>query len=158
MRMRGLLGGLVCVGLLCASVVMAVEEGRAGKRKAAGAGKGAKERGQKHFQAADTDGSGSLSLEEFKAMREKRQAAMKEKLGEKFEKIAAKMPSAEDAFAKIDQDANGELSQEEMKAAHEVHRQRRAAGEKKGKAEGGRRGKGAGKKGKGTDEAPAAEI
>jgi hypothetical protein len=75
------------------------------------------ERAAKNFAESDTDANGTLSLEEFKAGHEKRVAARKEHLGDKWDpEMAAKGPSVEDKFAKIDKDGDAQLTQDEMKA------------------------------------------
>jgi len=76
---------------------------------------------KRHFEAMDTDGNGSISLDEFTVAHEKRMAARKEKMGDKWNpEIAAKMPSAEVVFGKMDTDENGEVTKEEMKAGRET--------------------------------------
>jgi len=116
MRLASLV--LVFGGVCCAVSVLAGE----------GEGHGKRERGKRaeHFKAADTDASGGLSLAEFKVMHEKRMAMMKEHLGDRYnEEWAAKMPSAEGIFAKIDADESGEITKEEMREAHKRRREHR---------------------------------
>ena len=113
-------------GVCCAVSAMAGE----GEDK----GPGKRERGKdhaEHFKASDTDDSGGLSVTEFTAMHEKRRAMMKKKLGDRYDaERAAKMPTPDKIFAKIDTDNSGEISQEEMGAAH---KRRGKHGPRKGK-------------------------
>lgn len=67
------------------------------------------------FKAADTDGNGTISLAEFKAGHEKRMAAMKERMGDKFD--ASKAPNPDEIFKKIDANGDGQATKEEMKNA-----------------------------------------
>lgn len=82
-----------------------------------------KEGGKKHdpaknFARMDADGSGSVTLEEFKAAHEKRMAAMKEKKGDQERPEGAKTPPApEERFARIDANSDGAISLEELSAA-----------------------------------------
>jgi hypothetical protein len=69
--------------------------------------------GAERFKEMDTDKNGSISLDEFKVVQEKRIEGMKKRMGEKFD--ATKVPSAEEAFKKADADANGSLSMEELR-------------------------------------------
>jgi hypothetical protein len=82
------------------------------------------------FKALDTDGNGTVSLAEFKAGHEKRMAAMKERMGDKFD--ASKAPNPDEIFKKIDANSDGQATKEEMKNAGP------GAG---GQREGGRRGR-----------------
>ncbi|MFV3076175.1 hypothetical protein [Niveispirillum fermenti] len=66
------------------------------------------QRAQEKFQAADADGSGGLSLEEFSAAGPK---------GADANARAAGRPSAEDMFASLDSDGDGNLTQAEMETA-----------------------------------------
>lgn len=68
------------------------------------------------FKAADADGNGTISLAEFKAGHEKRMAAMKERMGDKFD--ASKAPNPDEVFKKLDTNGDGQLSKEEMKEGH----------------------------------------
>lgn len=77
-------------------------------------GMGAPAGGPGEFESADTNNDGALSLEEFKAMREKRQALMKEKMGDRYKAGGANKPSIEERFTKLDKDGNGSVSKEEM--------------------------------------------
>jgi hypothetical protein len=120
--------GLVCAGVLGSALAVAEDE----TAPAAGPGRGPGHRA--HFQAADTDGDGALSLAEFQAMHAKRLEHMKERLGDRYDAAkAANRPSAEDIFKKMDTDGNGLVTPEEMAAA------RPKAGERRGGGPGGRR-------------------
>lgn len=86
------------------------------------------ERAAKNFAESDTDGNGTLSLEEFKAGHERRIAARKEHLGDKWDpEMAAKGPSVEEKFAKIDKDGDGQLTQDEMKAWNQERNEKKRA-------------------------------
>jgi hypothetical protein len=112
-KVRLLVAAVLVMGY-CSAVL--AEEQAAGKDQ--GKGQAKKERPD-FFKANDADGNGTLSLAEFKDMDAKRAAKMKEKLGDKFDAAkAAKMPSAEERFAKLDADKNGQLTKEEMTAGH----------------------------------------
>lgn len=80
---------------------------------------------EKIFKKLDSDGNGSVSLEELKA-------------SHKGQKDPAK---AEEVFKKIDADSNGSISEQEFKAHAPGHCE-------KGGGKGGKGGKGGGKKGK----------
>lgn len=96
---------------LCLSASAADDKGVQGKGRPGGDP-------EARFKAMDTDGNGTISLEEHKAGHEKRIAAMKERMGDKFD--ASKVPNPEESFKKIDTDGNGQLSKEEMQAAHKA--------------------------------------
>jgi len=69
------------------------------------------------FAKLDTNGDGSISLDEFKVVQEKRLEKMKEKLGDKFD--PEKVPNTEKAFARIDTDHSGSISREELAAGRD---------------------------------------
>ena len=126
---------VAAVAMLGAGMVMA-EEKTAGPRGNRGGDP------EVVFKAMDKDGNGSISLDEFKAAHEKRVAAMKERMGDKWdESRASKMPSSEDVFKKTDADSDGAVTLEEMKQAREKRRE--MMGEhRRGQGEGGKRGHG----------------
>jgi len=103
---------LVCsaaASLVCLGVAMAQPAGN-------GEGKPPVRRDPaKLFERIDTDGSGTLSLEEYKANYDKRIEAMKARAAAQGKEITP--PSAEDAFNKIDTDADGSISKEEFIAS-----------------------------------------
>jgi hypothetical protein len=109
-KMRFLLTG-VMAGLFGVSMALAGEGAAAPaepKAKAPGGGREAA------FATADTNVDGVLSLEEFTVMDAKRLEARKARMGDKFDaEKAAKMPSAEVRFKKLDQDGTGSLTKEE---------------------------------------------
>jgi len=124
MRMR-----VVGLGALCVGVCFAVSAMAAG-----GGGQGPEEHGKgkpgrdpaARFAAADTNGDGVLSLEEFKAMQAKRQEMMKARLGDKYDAAKeAKRPSAEEMFKKLDTDNSGSLTKEELAAGRKQGRPHR---------------------------------
>jgi len=105
---RTVVSGIVVVSL-CGAAFAAEDEAKEHK--------GPPRDGKARFEAADTDGSGGISLEEFKAGHEKRMAAMKEHMGDRWDPArAAQHPGPEEIFKKIDADGNGQLTQEEMMA------------------------------------------
>lgn len=106
---------------LAASLAASAADEKAGgeARRAPGKRPDAGER----FKAMDSDGNGSISLAEWKAAHEKRIAAMKERMGDKFD--AARVPNPEDAFKKLDKDNDGKLTKEEVAAG-------RPAGDRRG--------------------------
>lgn len=112
MHMRGILTltavtSLVCAGALRAEEAVKAEAGQPpAKRTRVPRAEG--------FKAADADGNGVLSLDEFKAMQAKQLEALKARMGDKFNaERAAKMPTPEAQFTKFDVDANGSLTLEE---------------------------------------------
>ena len=116
MKVRSILLGTLCVALVGASVASAEEgekKGKAARKKDPAA------RAAAHFKMMDKDGNGSISLAEFKVMHEQRIAKMKERMGDKWDpERAAKRPTAEAIFAKMDTDKSASLTADEMKAAH----------------------------------------
>jgi hypothetical protein len=105
MKIQSIAFGMLVAGTMGFAVAQA-EEGAA---KGAGAPpKGPRD--GKMFEAIDTDGNGTISLEEFKVMVAKKHEARKPKEGE----AAKPMPNAEEIFAKLDADKSGGLSKEEM--------------------------------------------
>jgi len=140
--MRAVVAGIVVVSL-CGAAFAAESEG--GKERK-GPPRGADRKG--HFEEVDADGSGGLSLAEFKAAHEKRMAAMKERMGDRWDpERAAKHPGAEEIFKKIDADGDGQATKEEMKAHFQKMRGQHG-GRRGGPRGGGRRGGPEGGKGK----------
>ena len=125
MNMRTLTLTIICAAFACATV------------QAQSCDKKAKHGAKKnHFAAMDANNDGTVSSAEFATMHEKRVAAMKERMGDRYDpERAAKRPSAGEIFTRIDTDGNGALSKEELKAGHRARR-----GARKGKGKG--RGKG----------------
>ena len=128
MKVRNIVLGTLCVALVGASIASAKEGGK--KDKAAKKPDRAA-RAAAHFKTMDKDGNGTISLPEFKVVQKKRMAMMKKRMGDKWDpKRAAKRPSAEVIFAKIDADKSASLSADEMKAAHKRMRDHRRKGPK----------------------------
>lgn len=69
------------------------------------------------FEAADTDGTGGLSVEEFASARPEGPGGPGGPGGPEDSANAAEAPSIEDSFAEIDSDGDGELSLEEFSEA-----------------------------------------
>lgn len=67
--------------------------------------------------AADKNGDGLVSLEEFKAQHEERMAVRKQKMGDKFD--PAKVPSADALFTRMDKNGDGNLTKEELQAGRQ---------------------------------------
>jgi hypothetical protein len=103
----GLMAGLLGLAGLHAGEA---EAPAAGKREAkAGAAKAPT------LADADANGDGMLSLDEFKVLDAKRQELRKAKMGDKYDPArAAKMPTAEARFKKLDTNGDALLTQEEM--------------------------------------------
>lgn len=100
----------------------------------AAAGVSRQQRAQERFEAADTDKSGGLSLEEFQASGPKD--------AEKAGRSGGNRPSAEEMFARMDSDGDGSLTQTEMETAFQSMRSQTkgallAAQEEAGGANGG---------------------
>ncbi len=111
MKDKLFLVGLLCAGALCASAEQPVDGG------AAKANPPKPDWAAKRLAAVDTDGNGLVSLDEFKAMQAKREEERKQKLGDKYDAArAAKQPSAEERFKKLDKDGSGDLTKEEFLA------------------------------------------
>jgi Ca2+-binding EF-hand superfamily protein len=104
MKIQGIALGVLMAGALSVAVAQAEEKVAGAPARVARDG----------FAAIDTDGNGTLSLEEFKAMVAKKHEARKLKEGE----AAKPAPNAEETFAKLDTDKSGGLSKEEMAAGH----------------------------------------
>jgi Ca2+-binding EF-hand superfamily protein len=114
---------VIALGILCAGVLgLATAQAEDAAAQAPEKKEGDKPK-MNRFEALDKDGNGTLSLDEFKVAHEKKIEMMKKKGGAAADKP---MPTAEEAFAKIDADKDGAISKEEM------------AG---GRHEGGKRGK-----------------
>lgn len=101
----------------------------------AAAGVSRQQRAQERFEAADTDKSGGLSLEEFQT------AGPKD--ADKAGRSGGNRPSAEEMFARMDGDGDGSLTQTEMETAFQSMRSQTkgallAAQEEAGGASGGR--------------------
>jgi len=126
-------GKFVLMGVLCAGA-MGIGAVRAEEAVAADVKPDAVDMEAKRFSAVDTDANGVVSLEEFKAMQEKREETMKQRTGDKYDaEKAAKRPSAEEAFKKLDTDENGTLSKEELAAGRGPRGPRSQHEGKKGK-------------------------
>lgn len=106
----------VAAGLFCLSMAQA-QEGAAAPAKA-------KERAPRvgfdgMFAAADANADGMVSLEEFKTMDAKRQEERKARMGDKYDAAkAAKMPSDETRFTKLDANGDGMLTKDELAGAN----------------------------------------
>ena len=143
MKVRHVVMGSLCVALVGSSVVFAGEGEKKNQAK-----KKHGEHGAARFKAADTDGDGSISLDEFTVMHEKRVARMKERLGDRWDpERAAKRPKAEDIYNKIDADGDHSVTEAEMKeAGKRMHARHGKRGDGKGEgdaAEGKAKGKAA---------------
>ena len=99
MNMRTLTLTIICAAFACATV------------QAQSCDKKAKHGAKKnHFAAMDANNDGTVSSAEFATMHEKRVAAMKERMGDRYDpERAAKRPSAGEIFTRIDTDGNGAL-------------------------------------------------
>ena len=123
MRMRIMALGVLSAGVCFAFSALAAE-GDAKGPEGHGKGKGRPDPAAR-FAAADTNGDGVLSLDEFKAMHAKRLEMMKARPGGAGEGERPKMPSPEEIFKKLDTDGNGSLTKEELAAGHKRARDRR---------------------------------
>ena len=134
MRKHGWL--TVCVlGIGVAMSLSAVAEEKKPERGPGGRGPAGDP--EARFKALDADGNSTVSLAEFKASHEKRMAAMKERMGDKFD--ASKAPNPDEIFKKLDANGDGQATKEEMKEGQKL------LGHGPGGArEGGRHGKGEG--------------
>lgn len=113
---------MVLAGVVLTGVTVLAEEEQKPERKRPTA--------EERFAAADTDGNGTVSLEEFKVVHAKRLEAHKKRMGDRYDaERAAKMPSADETFKRLDTDGNGALTQEEMSKGH-----RRGRGERPNRA------------------------
>jgi len=110
-RIVGVVVAVACVGSFAMGEDAAEQAGEAAKAKPAKCRAG----GKGMFTALDADKDGGISLEEFKTGHAKRIAACKARMGDKWsEEKAAKMPTAEAIFKRIDTDESGILSAEEV--------------------------------------------
>jgi hypothetical protein len=122
MKDRTVLIGLLCAGTLGIGALQAQEadgpKGMPGRPDQAphhimGGDTNRSER----FAAIDTNTNGVISLDEFKAMHAKREEMMKQRLGDTYDPaLAAKRPSAEEVFKKLDADGDGALTKQEWAA------------------------------------------
>jgi len=101
-KITWLLAGVLCAGLYM-SPVMAGDDGN-------------KDAGDR-FAKLDANGDGTISLDEFKVIHDRRTAKLKEKLGDKYD--PARAPNAEKAFVRLDADQSGSLSREELAAGRD---------------------------------------
>ncbi len=109
MKVMRAVAAVVVVVSLCGSAFAGEGEGKERRDHA--------ERHKGRFEAADTDGSGAISLEEFKAAHDKRMAEFKERLGDRWDpERAAKRPGADEIFGKIDADGDGQATMDEFRA------------------------------------------
>jgi hypothetical protein len=119
MKDRTVLIGLLCAGALCVGALQAQEADGAQKKPekpgtAPGHFKGG---GPDRFAAIDTNTNGVISLDEFTAMHAKREAAIKQRMGDTYDAAkAAARPSAEVVFKKFDTDGDGTLTRQELDA------------------------------------------
>jgi hypothetical protein len=116
MKDRTVLIGLLCAGTLCVGALQAQEangaKGKPGRPPPHVAGSATN-----RFAAIDTNTNGVISLDEFKAMLAKREEGIKQRMGDTYDAaLAAKKPSAEEVFKKLDTDGNGTLTKQEMDA------------------------------------------
>lgn len=116
MKDRTVLIGLLCAGTLCVGALQAQEaneaKGKLGRPPPHYAGSATN-----RFAAIDTNTNGVISLDEFKAMHTKREEVIKQRMGDTYDAaLAAKKPSAEEVFKKLDTDGNGTLTKQEMAA------------------------------------------
>jgi Ca2+-binding EF-hand superfamily protein len=126
MRMKNLVMCFMFVGVLTAVTVMA-EEGAKPERK------DRSRHAEERFAAADTDSDGNISLPEFKALHAKRMEMIKKRMGDRFDaERAAKMPSSEEIYAKIDADGNKSVTKEEMSSAHKKRHKHHRGGHGRG--------------------------
>jgi hypothetical protein len=116
MKDRTVLIGLLCAGTLGVGALQAQE---------ADGAKGKPRRPPPHvsgsatnrFATIDTNTNGVISLDEFKAMLAKREEVIKQRMGDTYDAaLAAKKPSAEEVFKKLDTDGDGTLTKQEMDA------------------------------------------
>jgi hypothetical protein len=122
MKIQGIMLGVLVAG----SLGLAVAQAEEAVATAGGPAKG--ERDGKMFAAIDTDGNGTISLEEYKAMVAKRMEARKPKEGE----AAKPAPNAEERFNLLDTDKSGGLSKEEMAAGRKGLGPRDGKGKREG--------------------------
>ena len=107
-------------------------------------GKGHKKNPEKRFAHMDADGSGGVSLSEFKTVHEAHVARMKERreakgdVERKRPEGERKRPTAEEIFARIDADGDGNATKAELASAHKNRKNRKC---KHGKGKGNGNGK-----------------
>ena len=86
-------GKRILMAVLCAGA-MGIGAVRADEAVVADVKPGPVDMGAKRFEALDANQDGVISLEEFTAMREKREEAMKQRMGDTYDAAkAAKRPS-----------------------------------------------------------------
>jgi hypothetical protein len=121
MKERTVLIGLLCAGALCVGALQAQEAaGPKGKPERPDRARhimGGDTNRFDRFAAIDTNTNGVISLDEFTVMHAKREAAMKQRMGDTYDATkAAARPSAEVVFKKFDTDGDGALTRQELDA------------------------------------------
>jgi len=119
MKERTFLIGLLCAGALGVGALQAQEAEGAQKKhgRPDTAPRHFKGDGTGRFAAIDTNTNGVISLDEFMAMHAKREAAMKQRMGDTYDAAKAGVrPSAETVFKKFDTDGDGVLTKQELDA------------------------------------------
>jgi len=114
MKKLVLLTGAICFGAIAAQAIQA-DQPAPDKEQVRKEAKEAMD--AKKFGAMDKDGSGGVSLAEYKANAAERDEMRKQKQGEKF--VPTKMENVEANFKKLDKDGDGQLSKEELFAPRE---------------------------------------
>lgn len=111
MRGKQILMGVLCAGAMGIGAVRAEEAGAADVKP------DAIDMKARRFAGMDANTNGVISLDEYTAMLATREEAVKQRMGDKYDaEKAAKKPSAEEVFKKLDTDASGTLSKEEFDA------------------------------------------